>query len=123
MALREELGLNRRQAIHWVTLLGQGAVEELEPARLEVEPGDVVIFETGDWRVHTLAFLRDRMSPEALDFMERTGQLESPPLVTLGSRFAVTFEDAPEAVYPFRSEGGGGAAEGVVDVRVPSGGR
>lgn len=115
--LREQLGIGPRAAIHWVTLAGEGAREWTRPERLEVEPGDVVVFETADWRAHTLGFRTESLGPAALEFLLSTRQASAPPLVTMGSRFVVTFADAPEGDYRYRSEGGGGSADGVIVVR------
>ncbi len=119
--LREFLSIGSGPAVHWVQLGGEGAREWVRPDRLEVEPGDVVAFETADWRVHTLAFQTDSLPPAAARFLVQTGQAAAPPLVSLGSRFVVTFADAPEGLYPFRAEAGGGSTDGVIVVRVPTG--
>jgi plastocyanin len=119
--LREALGLGSGPAIHWIQLGGEGDREWVRPDRLEVEPGDVVAFETADWRVHTLTFRTDSLPPPAERFLVRTGQAAAPPLVSLGSRFVVTFADAPEGSYPFRAEAGGGSIDGVIVVRIPPG--
>ena len=120
-ALRDEFGIASDRAIHFVMLLGEGAREGIDPPSLEVAPGDVVVFETGDWRVHTFAFDLDGTPPDRRTFLEDFRQTASPPLLTLGSRFLVTFEGAPLGDYPFTSEAGGGSARGVISVRVPEG--
>lgn len=120
-ALREVFGITADRAIHFVTLAGEGAWEGIDPSTLEVAPGDVVVFETGDWRVHTLAFDLEATPSDRRAFLEEFRQAASPPLLTLGSRFVVTFQDAPLGDYPFTSEAGGGSARGVVSVRVPEG--
>jgi plastocyanin len=117
--LREELGISSRTAIHWITLGGEGALEWARPDRLEIQPGDVVVFETADWRAHTVGFRTDSLPAAALEFLLETRQAAAPPLVTMGSRFIVSFSDAPEGDYPYRSEGGGGRADGVIVVRIP----
>jgi plastocyanin len=122
-ALRERLGIESDQALLTVSLVGEGAVEALVPDTLTVAPGDVVVFETGDWRVHTLYFDTLSMSPGQRGFLRESGQTASPPLVTRGSRFVVTFVGAPEGEYPFVSEAGGGDAGGIVRVRSPEGRR
>ena len=48
-------------------------------------PGDGVEFRTVDHRVHTLRFLADSLTYEARAFLESTGQMASPPLVSRGS--------------------------------------
>lgn len=123
VALRERLGITSDQDVHSVSLVGEGAVEALVPDTLTVAPGDVVVFETGDWRVHTLQFDTSALSPDQRAFLAGTHQEASPPLVTRGSRFVVTFEDAPEGSYGFVSEAGGGDARGTIRVLRPEGRR
>lgn len=89
------------------------------PPRIELGPGDVVQFFTVDGRVHTVRFPEDSLGPARAAFLRRTGQLESPPLVERGARFVVIFRDAPPGRYPFRSDGSGGVAWGVLVVGEP----
>ncbi len=110
------LGLASDARLHSVTLGGRGAQEHAVPARVQAVPGDAVEFRTVDHRVHTLVFLSDSLSVDARSFLEATGQMASPPLVTRGSRFLLRLEGAPRGRYVFRSEGHGGAAFGVVEV-------
>jgi plastocyanin len=117
--LREQFGLRSGAEVHWVTLAGDGALERVRPERLEIEEGDVVVFETADWRAHTLGFRTDSLGGAPSEFLLETGQAVAPPLVTMGSRFVVTFADAPEGDYPYRSEGGGGSADGIIVLRPP----
>ena len=69
-----------------------------------------------DGRIHTVSFPEDSLPLDAALFLRRTSQLESPPLVERGSRFVLTFEDAPSGRYRFRSEGPGGEAWGLIVV-------
>ena len=41
-------------------------------------------------------------TPEARAFLEKTGQLRSPPLVTNGASWVITLKDAPLGTYVFR---------------------
>lgn len=117
--LRRSLGIGPDVEIHRITLGGQGAREHVVPPRLEIEAGSVVEFFTVDGRVHTVRFPPDSLTTAAREFLRRTEQLESPPLVERGSRFVLTFEGAPFGRYPFVSDGNGGSTWGVVVVSGP----
>lgn len=114
--LRDRLGIEADRPIHSVSLGGRGGDEHVVPTRVDLRSGDVVEFVTADGRVHTVRFPPDSLGGEAADFLRRTGQLESPPLVERGARFVLTFRDAPSGRYPFRADGGGGVAWGVLVV-------
>jgi plastocyanin len=114
--LRTELGLTDRDEVHRVTLTG-GRAEALDPAETTLPPGAWVEFVTADGRIHEVIFEADSLGAEALAFMQRTDQMSSPPLVNQGQRFVVSFREAPEGRYPFRVEGNGGPARGVVVVK------
>ena len=88
--------------------------ERLRPAEVTVPPGGFVEFRTTDRRLHTVRFLLDDLSGPAAAFLRDTDQVSSPPLLELGSRFVVTFRDAPEGRYPYLVEGNGQASRGVV---------
>jgi len=74
---------------------------ELEPAGVEAAPGDVVRFTAGDGRLHAIAFESDLLGAEARAFLEQTGQLRSPPLVSAGMQWVITLNGAPPGDYPF----------------------
>lgn len=113
--LRTELGLSDGDRVHSIEVTG-GAREVLEPPEVHVPPGAWVQFVTTDWRVHAVRFVTDSLGPEGLAFLERTGQMGSPPLVDRDARFVVSFDEAPEGRYPFVAEGSGAPAYGVVVV-------
>lgn len=115
--LRDSLAIPPEVTIHRITLGGRGAAEHVVPTRIDVAPGDVVQFLNVDRRIHTVSFEVDSLGAEGRRFLTETAQLESPPLLTAGSRFVVTFRDAPSGVYPFRSEGPGGSGRGRIVVR------
>ncbi len=100
-----------------VQLSGGRDVEHIVPPHLEIETGEWVQFVTLDRRVHTLSFVPDSLSLEALAYLTDTGQLEGPPLLALGSRFLVDFRDAPAGRYVFSSESHGDPVFGSVTVR------
>lgn len=115
--LRDSLGIPPEVTIHRITLGGRGGAEHVVPSVIEVARGDLVQFLNVDRRVHTISFQADSLSPAARRFLTETSQMESPPLLTAGSRFVVTFRDAPVGAYPFRSEGPGEGRSGRILVR------
>jgi hypothetical protein len=117
----QTLGLPPGTAIHRITLGGRGADEHAVPTRIDAAPGDAVEFRTVDHRVHTLKFVLDSLAPEVRSFLVATGQDESPPLVSRGSRFILRLSDAPVGRYLFVTEGHGGSARGIVLVGAPAG--
>jgi plastocyanin len=113
------LGLPEGARLHRVTLGGRGATEHAVPPLIQARPGDGVEFLTEDHRVHTVTFPADSLEPEVHAFLEASGQLGSPPLVSRGTRFVLQLRDAPTGRYPFVSEGHGGTAHGVLLVEPP----
>ena len=100
-----------------VQLSGARDVEHVVPPHLEIELGEWVQFVSLDRRVHTVSFVPDSLSPEALFYLADTGQLEGPPLLTRGSRFLVDFRDAPTGRYVFSSTSHGDPVSGSIMVR------
>ncbi|HEX6938998.1 MAG TPA: hypothetical protein VF158_06260 [Longimicrobiales bacterium] len=82
-------------------LLRAGAPDAVEPETIRIRSGDVVRFTAADARVHAVAFERARLAPAAVAFLDSTAQLRSPPLLTRGARWIVSFEGAPAGSYPF----------------------
>lgn len=117
------LGLPAGARLHRVTLGGRGSIEHAVPTRIEATSGDGVEFRTVDHRVHTVTFPPDSLTTEVRAFLESSGQMESLPLVSRGTRFLLLLRDAPAGRYPFVSEGHGGTAHGVVEVRPTRGWR
>lgn len=111
------LGLEGDEVVHTISLGGARSEETVRPDSLEIDSGDLVEFVTVDRRVHALRFPADSLGPEMRKFLEATGQDESPPLVGQGSRFVMTFENAPPGRYPFVSRGYGEEAGGTIVVR------
>lgn len=112
--LLEALGLDRDEELYRIVLGGQGRMEHLVPTRLEIPQGAIVEIVTVDRRIHTVTFLPDSLSPEAEAFLRETNQMQSPPLLERGSRFVISFRDAPPGRYAFVSEGHGGTASGII---------
>ncbi len=101
-----------------VIQLGGGRDQEhVLPLNLEISVGEWVEFVTLDRRVHTLSFVADSLSAEALEYLRAAGQLHSPPLLERGTRFFVDFREAPEGRYVFSSRSHGAPVYGSVTVR------
>ena len=75
---------------------------EFEPAAVSARQGDVVRFTAGDHRGHALVFDPARLDPEAAAFLESSGQLRGPPLLSAGTSWIVSLAGAPPGSYPFR---------------------
>ncbi|MEX2466117.1 MAG: hypothetical protein WD995_04360 [Gemmatimonadota bacterium] len=116
--LQSELGLDLRDRVHEV-LLSAGPARAAEPEETLVRPGDYLQFVTTDSWIHELIFEADSLAPGALAFMEELDQLASPPMVSRGSRFVVSFVEAPEGRYPYRVEGNRAPVRGVIVVATP----
>jgi plastocyanin len=80
----------------------RGTEGDFEPASVEARTGDVVRFVAADNGGHALVFESTALAADAREFLERTGQLRSPPLITSGSSWVVTLAGAPAGHYPFR---------------------
>ena len=102
-----------------VELSGARDLEHVVPPHLEIETGEWVQFVTLDRRVHTVSFVPDSLSPEALEYLVHTEQLAGPPLLVRGSRFLVDFREAPLGRYVFSSVSHGDPVFGSVTVRGP----
>jgi len=116
--LRRELGLSDEDRVHTVLLTG-GEIEVADPVIDSVEPSAFVQFVTADWFVHEVRFEADSLGAEARDFLERTEQMASPPLLYKDSRFVVSFEGAPPGMYPYLLEGNGQPGRGLIVVSDP----
>jgi plastocyanin len=117
--LRDSLSLGDDDRVHRVQLVTSGNREAPDPAVLDVQPGDYVQFVTGDHRVHAISFHLDSVSAQAADFLRKSGQEGSPPMVVPESRFVVTFADAPPGRYPFVVVGNGEQGHGEIRVVEP----
>jgi len=115
--LREELGIHPDIPIHRITIGGRGSRDRVVPLRTEARPGDVLHILSADRRIQTFRFLPEGAPEGAMGFLERTGQVGSPPLSEVGNAWIVSLEGAPEGGYPFLVEGHGDPVQGVVDVR------
>jgi len=84
-----------------------------------VAPGEFVQFVSGDWLVHELAFDLDSLSADRRDFLVRTRQAESPPLLERDSRFVLSFVEAPPGRYPYSLAGNREPGRGLIVVVAP----
>jgi plastocyanin len=73
---------------------------DFEPRQVQARTGDYLRFTTQDSRTHAVVF--DVGTPELRTFLESTGQLRSPPLVTKGASWVIALKNAPAGNYPFR---------------------
>lgn len=118
LVLQAELGLTLEDRVHRVRLSG-GGVEKADPPEVQVEPGSFVEFVTADWLIHEVIFEADSLSAEQRDFLMRTDQLASPPLIERDGRYVLVFEGAPTGRYPYLLEGNGRPSRGVIVVAAP----
>lgn len=116
--LQAELGLTATDRVHRVELSG-GETEQAHPVMVSIEPGSHVEFVTSDWLIHEVIFERDSVGGDGWDFLERTDQTASPPLIDKESRYVLSFVGAPTGRYPYRIEGNGGPGRGVIVVVEP----
>lgn len=116
--LQAELGLTPDDRVHSIRL-GTGVAERTDPDSVSVLVGDLVQFVTEDWLVHHIRFELDEADEAGRAFLVRTGQTESPPMVEQGSRFVLTFAEAPPGRYPYRLEGNREPGNGLIVVVDP----
>ena len=74
---------------------------DFDPAAPEAHPGDVIRFAAADNGGHAIVFESTALAADARDWLERTGQMRSPPLITSGAAWVVTLDGAPPGDYPF----------------------
>lgn len=115
--LRVELGIPAGVPIHRITLGGRADQDHVVPLRVEGAPGDVLHVLSADRRIQYFSFDSGRLDEQQRAFLERTHQMESPPLTDPGSRWVLSLEGAPEGDYPFTVVGQGEPVHGVVDIR------
>jgi plastocyanin len=74
--------------------------KDFTPAQVAAIPGDYLRFTIADSRTHAIVF--EVNAPDLRAFLEKTGQLRSPPLVTNGASWVIALKDAPVGAYAFR---------------------
>ena len=80
----------------------RSAPGEFEPPRAEARQGDVVRFTARDRASHAIVFDGTALDVAVRDYLERSAQLRSPPLITDGAAWVITLDGAPAGNYPFR---------------------
>lgn len=113
--LQRELGLDPSDTVHEVVLHG-GMPGALDPVEATVAPGDYLQFVTADSWIHEISFDADSLTASGRAFMDGLDQMASPPLVSRGSRFVVSFDGAPAGRYPYLVLGNGAPKRGAVVV-------
>lgn len=116
--LQATLGLQPHDRVYRVAVTG-GEIERADPAALSIEVGSYVEFISTDWLVHEILFDTVGLTPAQRGFLRNTDQVHSPPLIDRGSRYVLSFVDAPTGRYGFRLEGNGRASSGAIVVAGP----
>lgn len=80
----------------------RSAEGDFDPAVAEAQTGDVVRFVAEDNGGHAIVFESTSLASDVREFLERTAQMRSPPLITSGASWVVTLAGAPAGDYPFR---------------------
>jgi plastocyanin len=74
---------------------------DFDPVAAEVRQGDLVRFIAEDRAGHAIVFSGERLGLTARDFLDQSGQLRGPPLISSGSAWVITLDGAPPGEYPF----------------------
>jgi plastocyanin len=74
---------------------------DFEPAVIRARAGDVVRFTAADNGGHAIIF-DDALEAGVRDYLERTGQMRSPPLIVTDAAWVITLAEAPAGEYRFR---------------------
>ena len=82
-----------------IFMLGAGDSAGFRPASVQANVGDVLRFTADDALTHAVGFEETSLSADARAFLERSGQLRSPPLVDRGTAWVVSLENAPPGEY------------------------
>ena len=99
---------------HDVDLEGVGSRTEVSPASVVATPGDAVAFVAADAITHSIVFLADRLDSAQVAFLESSGQMRGPPLLSEGASWIVSLNGAPAGDYRFACALHGG--QGVIRV-------
>ena len=114
--LRDSLGLTVEERVFRVELSSEENQELAAPEVVRIPAGAWVEFVVVDHRVHTVRFELSQLSVVQAEYLTGTRQDASPPLVSSGTRFVVTFSGALPGSYPYVLEGSGRAGRGIVIV-------
>jgi plastocyanin len=91
-----------------------GGRNRIVPDSVLASTGDVIRFVAGDALTHAMVFDDTHLTTGQRTFLETTGQLRGPPLLTSGATWVVSLEDAPAGRYPYLCATHGG--RGVIIV-------
>lgn len=86
--------------LHDVTVQTNAQGKDFSQPQIAAIPGDYLRFSIADSRTHAIVFEVD--APELRTFLEQSGQLRSPPLVTNGASWVIALRGAPVGTYRFR---------------------
>lgn len=90
-------------SIHVATIrIDRTKAAELEPATVTVRAGDLLRFISNDAGAHAIAFDGEGMGADARAFLEKSGQMRSPPFLAANATWVVSFKGAPAGKYPYR---------------------
>ena len=99
--------------------VGGEAGESFDPASPTARVGDIVRFISGNGATHAVAFDGSQLHAGALEFLEGTGQLRGPPLLTSDAAWILSLDGAPPGGYPFTCLTHGTRGRLTVSARVP----
>ena len=120
--LRDSLGLTEEDRVFRVEVSSEENQEVATPEVVRIPVGAWVEFLVVDHRVHTVNFELSQLPVAQAEYLTKARQDASPPLVSSGTRFVVTFSDAPPGSYPYVLEGSGRAGRGIVIVELETAG-
>ena len=118
--LQDSLGLSPDAPVTTIRLVNADGAEALAPDSISVEVGFWVDFLSADGFPRAVVFSLDSLSPGGRSFITSLGLQGSPPLLGEGVHWVVDFSEAPPGRYPYRVEGTGEPAYGVIRVEIPS---
>jgi plastocyanin len=79
-----------------------GRDPEMQPALVQAGPGDVVRIVSSDGGPHALAFDLTSTDSASRAYLEGTGQLRGPPLLSAGATWILRFDEASASGYLIR---------------------
>jgi plastocyanin len=85
--------------IHDLVVRYQATAGEFGPQEVEVHVGDVLRFTAIDAGSHALTLDSHTNTGLVRDFLDRTGQRRSPPLLHAGATWIVSLDQAPTGEY------------------------
>jgi hypothetical protein len=114
--LQDSLGLGPADRVFTVQLRHRRGNEVPSPDSLVMDRAGWVDFQTLDGWPRRVHFLTDSLPPGGAAFLDSLGTAVSPPFVSRGTRWPMSFQGAPAGAYPYTVESGGGSGRGVVVV-------